>query len=373
MEYVTDDRRLEEVAQALHGAAILAADTEAAGYHRYHDRACLLQLSTPTETFLVDPFAVERMETLAPVLADPATEVIFHDADYDLRLLHRDFGITVNNLFDTKIAAQFLGEPAIGLASLAEKYLGIRLAKKYQRADWAQRPLPPEMLDYAAEDTRYLPELREKLRAELIDKGRLAWAEEEFEIASGVRWAATPDPDAFMRLKGTRDLQPRELAVLREVYAWREAVAEARDAATFRVVSNDTLLELSRRMPTDLRALAETPGVPRWVTDRHGDEVLAAVRRALELPREQLPVRERGPRRPPPDPEFEAAVDRLRAARDEVAQGLGLDRGFLMPRSQLEEIARAQPRDEQELAALPSVRRWQVEAAGDAILDALRG
>src|SRR5690606_2201808 len=130
MEYVQKNERMAEVAERLAEADIVAADTEAAGYHRYHDRVCLLQLATRDATYVVDTLAVTDLSPLAGVFADPAREVVFHDADYDLRILNRDFGLVVRGLFDTKIAAQFLGEPGIGLASLAEKHLGVRLEKK---------------------------------------------------------------------------------------------------------------------------------------------------------------------------------------------------------------------------------------------------
>lgn len=375
MEYVDTQARLVEVAERLAGARLVGADTEAAGYHRYVDRVCLLQLSTRSETFVIDTLEVHDLRPLAPIFGDPQVEMVFHDGDYDLRLLNRDFGAVVRGLFDTKIAAQFLGERTPGLAAVVEKYLGIRLEKKYQRADWAQRPLPPELVAYAAEDTKYLPALRDRLREELEARGRLSWAEEEFRIEEQVRWTPpAPEQEAYLRLKGTRDLTPRQLAALREVYQWREEVARARDVATFRVVSNETLVELARQMPSSLRALAGIPGLPRSLVGQHGREILEAIERARKLPPEALPVRPRGPGRPPPpDPEFFAAVERLRAARDAAATRLELDPGFLMPRFQLEELARRRPRTREELAELPGIRQWRVEAIGDELLAALWG
>jgi len=290
MEYITTERGLEGAARRVEAEDALAVDTEAAGYHRYFDRVCLVQISTPSATYVIDTLAVRRLDALRPVFAAPGVEIVIHDADYDLRLLARDFGIHVRGLFDTKIAAQFLGEPAIGLASLVEKYLGIRLEKAFQRADWAQRPLPAEMLEYAAEDTRHLLPLRDLLRAELERRGRLAWAQEEFRLLEEVRWAApTADPDAYLKLKGTRDLQPRQLAILRELYAWREEVARSRDVAPFRVLTNEAMIEIARRAPGTERALAEVPGIPRSLAGRHGREVLAAIERARALPEEALP------------------------------------------------------------------------------------
>ncbi len=372
MEYVQSESELNAAVERLAGARLVAVDTEAAGYHRYFDRVCLVQLSTPSETFVIDTLAVPRLDPLRPLLERPGTEVVFHDADYDLRLLVRDYGIQVRGLFDTKLAAQFLGEPSIGLAGLVEKFLGIKLEKAFQRADWARRPLPAEMLEYAAGDTRHLLPLRDLLREALSTLGRLAWAEEEFRLHEAVRWTApAEDPDAYLRLKGTRDLRPRQLAALRELYAWREEVARSRDVAPFRVLSNEALIELARRMPETPEGLAAVPGTPRSLAGRHGAEVLAAIARARVLPEDALPVRPRRRGRPPPDPVLDATLERLRALRDEAARELGLDRGFLMPRAQLEELARIRPGSAAELAAVPGIRRWQLEAVGERILKAM--
>src|SRR5262245_60576158 len=175
MEYIQSQTAITGLARRLNGTELVAADTEAAGYHRYRDKVCLVQLSTRGETFVVDTLAVNDLAVLGPVFGGSDTEIVFHDADYDLRLLGRDFDLQVNKLFDTKIAAQFLGEPAIGLGALVEKYLGIVLEKKHQRADWAQRPLPAEMLLYASEDTRHLPRLRDELLSALRALGRESW------------------------------------------------------------------------------------------------------------------------------------------------------------------------------------------------------
>jgi ribonuclease D len=257
------------------------------------------------------------------------------------------------------------------LGSLVEKYVGIKMEKKHQRADWAQRPLPAEMLAYAAEDTQHLPALRDRLREELVKRGRLKWAEEEFGIAEHARWAETDEGDAYLRLKGSRDLKPRELATLRELYGWRETAAEARDVATFRILSNEVLLELARRMPETAEGLTGISGLTSSMIERRAPELLAAVARAARLPEADLPRFPRGARRPPPDPEFEARADRLKIVRDEVADRLQLDRGFLMPRNQIEEVARINPPTHAELEQIEGFRKWQLEALGDDLISAL--
>src|SRR6476469_9272700 len=177
---------LEQLFARLASEPLLAVDTEAASFHRHRDRVYLLQVSSRGETAVVDPLAVQSLVPLGKVLEDSGIEIVFHDADYDLRLLHQEYGFRAAKLFDTRIAAQLLNEPGIGLAALLEKYLGIHLDKKFQRADWSARPLTPEMLEYAAGDTRDLPVLRDVLREQLIQRGQLAWGGEEFGLMRGV-------------------------------------------------------------------------------------------------------------------------------------------------------------------------------------------
>jgi ribonuclease D len=371
MEYIQSDAELKALGERLHGVALIAADTEAAGYHRYSDRTCLLQLSTRDATFVVDVLAVSSLEPLRDVFGRAETEVVFHDADYDLRLLARDYDLSVTRLFDTKIAAQFIGETSFGLGSLVEKYVGIKLEKKHQRADWAQRPLPQDMLAYAAEDTQHLPALRDRLLEELARRGRLKWAEEEFRIAEQTRWALNVDDDAFLRMKGARDLKPRQLAVLRELHAWRELAAESRDVAVFRILSNEAILEIARRMPESPAGLEGIVGITASVIERRGADLLAAVGRGLRLAEADLPSMPRMARRPPPDAAFEARGDKLKAVRDKIADQLMLDRGFLMPRNQIEEVARVNPQDIGQLARIEGFRNWQVEALGAELVAAL--
>jgi ribonuclease D len=369
MEYIEGAAALEALALRLQDTDLLAADTEAAGYHRFRDRVCLLQLSTRRDTFVLDTLAVSELSPLAALFNDASRELVFHDADYDLRLLNRDFGLRVGRLFDTKLAAQFLGEAAFGLGALAEKYLGITLEKKHQRADWAQRPLPAALLEYAAEDTRHLPALRDRLRELLMERGRLHWAEEEFRLVQETRWSRDgATNDAFLKVKGARDLNQRQLAALRELHAWREEVAEARDAASFRVLSNDGLLEIARLLPSSVLQLTGLKGLSASLIERRGLELIGAVRRALDLPTSALPAFPRAPRRPPPDPSFDDRMDRIRRARDQAADELGLDRGFLMPRTQLEALARISPHNAAELGQVADIRRWQVEVLADRLL-----
>ncbi|MDQ6611485.1 MAG: ribonuclease D, partial [Gemmatimonadota bacterium] len=224
----------------------IALDTEGASFHRFVDRIYLLQLSTASHSAVIDPLPIGTPIRLGALLEDRSIEVILHDADYDLRLLRQDYGWHVTNLFDTRVAAQLLGLRSFGLAALLEIYFGVKLDKKHQRADWSMRPLTADMLDYAAQDTRYLIELRNHLHNALVDKGRLHWAQEEFTRAEDTHWQPEETDTGFLKLKGARDLSRRELARLRELVKWRDGIASELDRAVFRVAGNETLLDLSR-------------------------------------------------------------------------------------------------------------------------------
>lgn len=371
--YVARPDGLAELIAAVRRAPRVAVDTEAASFHRYRDRIYLIQVSTPDRTALIDPLAVADLSPLGAVLADPAIEKTFHDADYDLRVLDRDYGFRAKRLFDTRIAAQLAGEPAIGLAALLEKYAGVKLAKEHQKADWSQRPLPPPMLAYAAEDTRHLLALRDALERHLRDLGRLEWANEEFIRLEALRWTgvAEGDTDGYLRVKGAKGLPPRSLAAFRELHRWRETVAEREDKAPFRVIGNDALLAVSRALPTAAANLSGLKDLPASLARRHGAELLEAVARARALAESDLPRVERSPR-PPKDPDFDSRVERLKAVRNRFAAELSLDAGVLCGRTTLEAVARAAPKDRAGLAQVGELRRWQAELLGDALLEALR-
>lgn len=368
---VQSQRELEELFERLRGAPLVAVDTEAASFHRYYDRVYLLQLSSREETAVVDPLAVESLAPLAQMLADPATEVVFHDADYDLRLLDREYGFRATALFDTRVAAQLLNEPGIGLAALLDKYLGVRLDKRFQRADWSARPLSPEMLAYAASDTRYLPALRDILKGKLEELGRLAWAEEEFALLDETRWTPADGEPAYLRLKGARALKGRELAILRELHEWREATAQRSDRATFRILNNEPMLTMAKSPPKDLAALKAIPGIGGEQAERRGREILAAVERGLDVPERDLPRIERPPRRAF-DPAFEARLERLKTARNRLAVRLDLQPGVLCPNGTLEAIARANPPTLDALRETPELRRWQFQTIGPELLAAVK-
>jgi len=366
---IADDSALLDVSPQLQSQSRIALDCEAAGFHRYTDRLCLVQLSTPGETFLFDPLGADPSGVLRPILEDPEIQVVMHGADFDLRLLHRDLGIRVQGLFDTQAAATLLGATAIGLASLLEEHLNEKLSKEHQRADWARRPLPDGFLDYAANDTRHLLALGETLAGKLDEAGRGSWAREEFRFLETIRWE-DDQTDPVTRFKGARHLTPRQVTSLRATLMWRDRIAKARDRAPFRVVGDSVLAAVVMERPGSVGALADLKGMSPHLAQQHGRELLEELVRVEGLPDDDLQPYPRGNRNGPGrlTPEEEALADGIRALRNARSEDLGLEKGVLLSNARISGIIRSAPPSLEALRAIPGVRGWQAEILGAEIL-----
>jgi len=352
------DAEVEELAVHLAGEPLIALDTEADSFHSYFTKVCLIQISTRTTDVIIDPLAVGSLAPLGPVFADPRIAVVLHGADYDVRILDRDHALHVRGLFDTMIAARFLGNKAFGLSNLVEQYFEVRLPKEHQRADWSRRPLSAALLRYAANDTHHLPALHDRLREDLAARGRLTWAEEEFGLLEQVRHQVREDDrEPFLRIKGAKDLDRRGLAVLRAAAELRDAMARELDRAPFRVLGNETLIEIAKQRPRRPRDLASLRGLPRGRKRSFDTELLGAVTAALDVPEADLPQFPRRTSRGRPEPE--PNLTPLKKARDLIAAQLDLEPAFLAPNALLEAAARQRPADEKAFLTLPGARRWQ--------------
>ena len=374
--FVDRVEQVRAVERALQRARDIALDCEAAGFHRYSDRLCLVQLSTTHRTFVLDPLAIDLAPLLKPFLEDRERRIVMHGAAYDLRLLARDLGIRIASLADTQVAASLLGEPAVGLQALLGAHLDIRVSKRYQKADWAKRPLTSGMIDYAAGDTRHLHDLIAILEDRLRELGRMHWAEEEYEwlCASAAQTDADEVAvDPVTRFKDARRMDDRSVTALREVVAWRDRIARARDRAPFRVVSDQALAEVVASRPASVAGLAGVKGFPARLAHTRGLSLLNTLERVDRLPAATLVPyprpRRRGSRWTPED---DATLDRLKAARNEAAIRLGLERGRVMSNHVLRSVVVAKARSRAELAMINDVRQWQIEVLGDDLLRVLK-
>ena len=378
-EYRFIDRltEVEELASKLALEKVIAVDTEADSFFHYFDKLCLVQVSASCGTFLIDPLSMppRGLAPLAPVLADPAIRKVFHAAEYDLFVLHRHCGLRVRSLFDTMVSAQMLGYPAVGLGALVERHFDVKLSKDQQRTDWSRRPLRDVQLDYAAADVNYLSELARILERELVEKKRLQWAQAEFATLEGRVWPEREfDEQGYLRIKGARKLSARGLAVLRELFLFRDKRAREGDRPPFKVMGNGTLLDLAQNPPTSRRALAARRGITDLVLRRFGQELLDAITRGVEGP-EHPPLERKaaseGNGRRRLDRRGEARLEELKRWRAVRARELSLDPGVFCPNASLEEIAGALPRNLDELRGLTALKPWWADQFGAEVLGVL--
>jgi ribonuclease D len=368
--------QLDDLVQKLARERVIAVDTEADSFFHYFDKLCLIQIGYRGGIALVDPLRLPKkgLRPLAPILADPGVRKIFHAADYDLYVLSRYGGFKVNNIFDTMVSAQLLGYPAVGLAAIVERHFGVKMSKEQQRTDWSHRELKQVQLEYAAGDVRYLVELTKKLEAELRAKKRLSWAQSEFKALEERVWPEREfDADGYMRIKGSRQLPPKALAVLRELFLMRDARARELDRPPFKVLGNRTLLDLAKNPPRSRRALAECKGVTDLVVRRFGKEIMEALKLGLQAPEAPAPEpRRSGPGRRRLDRRAEQRLDRLKQWRARRARELELDPGVFCPNISLEEIAWANPTSAEACTKLKQVKPWWAESFADEVVTAIQ-
>ena len=349
----------------------VALDTEGDSLHHYPERLSLIQLAVQSgDVWLVDPLALDDLGPLASVFGSSSIVTVLHAGDNDLvHLKRRGFGFGA--LFDTSIAARFLGAQALGLDVLLGTYLGVELPPSRQRDDWSRRPLSEAQRRYAESDVLHLFALKQRLTEELERIGRLTWVEEECAaLAAQPAAERVVDPNAFARLKGARELPPRNLAVLRELYELREQLARAADRPPFKILAEETLVRLAQTPPDDATALAAIPGCTPKVIARWGEAILAAVDRARAISDDALPMLERPTRLRIPGAAARR-IEALRRWRTEAAPRFGLEPGLLLPNRLITTVALAAPRDTETLASLDGVRRWRAATFGSEIVAAL--
>ncbi len=338
-QLITRPEQLAPLFAALDRCTEIALDTEADNLFRYKTRVCLLQIHAAGEIHLVDLLADLKLDALWPRLA--AKPLVMHGSDYDLRLLWELCRFVPHSLFDTMFAAKLLSIPRFGLAALLETNFGVKLDKDHQKANWSQRPLDRDMLDYAAMDVFHLFALRDKLRADLVKLDRLPWLEQRCRWQMSVaKDGFTPPDEHSWRINGSEKLRGRGLSVLHALWHWREGWAEKLNTPPFKVVGNEMLGRIARA--------AEEGAPPEEVLrvnlgrrhDRLFPSLAEAIRRSFATDPHTLPRRERRRDFNPMTPDELARQDRIKADRDRLAAGLQLDPTLIATRTQLVQLAR---------------------------------
>jgi ribonuclease D len=366
-EYISTPAQLRALAQTLAQESLLALDSESNSLYAYRERVCLVQISTRSADYIVDPLTVGDMSALAPLMADPAVEKVFHAAEYDLMTMKRDFGYTFRNLFDTMVAARICGQKHIGLGSLLDGLLGVKVDKSHQRDDWGQRPLPQDSLRYAQMDTHYLAALRDLLGEKLAELDLWSEARESFDDLTHIPAAVNRfDPEGYWRIGLPNQLTRRQIAILRELYLLREAMAEARNVPPFKVMTDKMLTGLAMKAPRQRRDLEGLEGMTPANIRRFGDEVLAAVARGLETRLPEPPTPE-----PPADPSVVERYAALREWRKQRATARGVESDVIISKDALWVLAEKLPRSLDEMRDIRGLGPWRLEAYGLELLDVL--
>ena len=369
--YVSDNTALKEAVDTLTRTEAIAVDLEADSMYHYQERVCLIQMAQNGRVWVIDPLTIDNMAPLATVFGDGSIEKIFHGADYDIRSLYRDFRIEVSNLFDTELASRFLGISRTGLGNVLASRFNIHVEKKYQKKDWSKRPLPPDMIAYAAGDVVYLHALADLLKTELKDAGRDQWVREECQRLTRVRPAETNQNPLFWRFSGAGRLDRRSLAVLEAVLRVRDRIARKKDRPVFKIINSRAVLRVAVEKPVTLSDLKESRILSEKQLAMYAGDLLAAVNSAMDLPVEDLPVYPRK-KRPPSDPKTARRIKALRSRREAIARSLEMPAGQLINNIQLSVIATANPDDKTALSYIDGIKAWQVDAFGDELIMALK-
>ena len=363
---------LEDFVGIIENEKTVGVDLEADSMYHFKEKVCLIQMAATNINVVIDPLVVKDLSPLKPIFKRGDICKIFHGADYDVRSLYRDFRISIHNLFDTELASRFLGVSETGLEAVLKKKFAVTLDKKFQRKDWSRRPLPPDMIAYAAEDARYLLPLAQGLKVELEGKNRLAWVYEECEYLSRVRPITVNDQPLYMNFKGAGKLDSRSLAVLEALLGFRREVARKKDKPLFKIFGNRSLMELAGKKPLQLKQLEKTGALSSRQISMYGREILAAIQSAMKLPAEELPVY---PRKKSRRVSLAVAgrVKALRNWRDKQVQKLAIDPALICTKALMSTIAVQRPLNLSELAAIKEMKNWQRKEFGRDIVKVLKG
>jgi ribonuclease D len=363
---------LDALTRRVAEAPRIALDTEANSLHNYRERVCLIQLSAGDGHYIVDPLADIDLSTLLKHLG--RSDLIFHGADYDLRLMRTTFDVKPKgDVFDTMLAAQLLGFERFGYAALVEQFFEKQISKAGQKSNWGRRPLTEAQLEYAADDTRYLGPLAELLREQLESKGRIAWHGEWCRrVVAAAAEPTVRDEDEVWRISGTGTLGRKPLEFVREVWQWREHQAERADVPPFKILGNAQLIELATWAAAHPEAeLEQGPRLPRHFDTRRMQTLKTAIKRAHAAPKEKWPERLRRPPQVHTGPECKPQIEALRAESARIAGELGIPASVLAPKAMIVAIARNDARTRETMQASSGMMDWQVSLLEDPLRSVL--
>lgn len=370
-QYIDTAAKLSTVSNSLVQRKTVAVDLEADSMHHYKEKICLIQIATRKTCVLIDPLQIRDLSPLNSLFANPEIQKIFHGADYDVRSLYRDFSIRIQNLFDTELACRFLGVPETGLDAVLSKRFNVQLNKRFQKKDWSRRPLPKEMLDYAASDVFYLIPLATELKKELKAKDRLSWAQEECDLLSTVRPNANNEEPLFLRFKGAGRLNPRSLTILEALLQMRDGISQKKDKPWFKILRNQALLNIAVAQSSNPEFLLNNRLLSAKEISRYGSVISRAINKALAVPDNCLL---KYPYRPTPrvKPFARKRIRKLRQWREDKSKTLRLNPSMICNKTLLSIIAHENPKTITDLRTIEEIKDWQFQNFGKELLNALK-
>jgi ribonuclease D len=345
---------------------VVTVDTEFMRETTYWPKLCVIQMASPEEAVIIDAMGADlSLEPFFKLMANERIMKVFHAARQDIEIVYHLGGLIPHPVFDTQVAAMVCGfGESVSYDQLVQKLTGARLDKSSRFTDWSRRPLSERQIDYALADVTHLRDVYQALSARLGEQGRTEWVREEMEVLTSPSTYNLEPEEAWQRLK-MRIRKPIELAILQEIAAWREREAQSRDVPRGRVIKDDAIYEIAQQQPTTAAALAQLRTVPRgFERSRAAEEILTAVKRALELPKEKLP---KVPRHRPPSNGSGAAVDLLKVLLKMISEEHGVASKVIATVDDLEAIAG----DDQ--ADVPALHGWRRDLFGDTALKLKRG
>ena len=358
---------LEDVVQTLSRKTVVAVDLEADSMYHFKEKVCLVQMAAKEINVIIDPLEAEDLSPLKPLFKNKNIKKIFHGSDYDIRCLHRDFNIEVNNLFDTQLASMFLGIKATGLDAVLKNRFNVDIDKKYQKKDWSQRPLPKKMLEYAARDVGFLIPLAEILEEELEKKGRFPWIIEECGLLSKVRHKTNNSEPLYLNFKGAGLLDPGSLAMLEALLKFRLKIAQKKDKPLYKILENKPLIQIALKKPVDESQLKKMRVLGKKQMDMYGAKLVNTIKNELKKSSHGLPVY---PRKAPSVPGHldHMKIKALKSWRSKRAQQLGIDPGILLNNIILNKIIVLNPENQKDLFQIENMKKWQINNFGNEII-----
>jgi len=369
-KFIESDGELKSVCDDLLKEKIISVDLEADSMHCFKEKICLIQIATAKQAFLIDPFKIKNILSFIAVLENNDVIKVFHGADFDIRSLDRDYNARVNNLFDTEIASRFLGTKERGLAALLKKNFDVDINKKFQKVDWARRPLRQDMIEYSVGDVAYLTRLYEIIHKKLVANGRLNWAGEEFEIQTRVRHENNHALPLFKKFKGAGKMDNRSLAVLENLLQVRLNFAKKKDQPLFKIMSNNSIMAMASEKPVTIDQILNMGVLNQRQAGMYGNHCLDAIGRAMKIEHKALPSYPKT-RRPKKNAKVQERIERLKKMREKISSSIGIEPGFLLNNALIGSIAFENPGNLNDLLKIENVRKWQGEAIGENILSAL--